>query len=174
MFNLSVKICQTLPLSKLTISAVAQIPNLRSFQITCHTFSVLLVVTGVCVCVDDLGSCHHLSHFPCFPKLVCTSQKHGWDIHSSPSVSVNNLKVSIADFLSLTRKLMLTHCLLSDQAQQHICTKTFVHCYWVKRTGWNLSHCECILRGQIPSVYFSPPTVCSQVTESVSFLCQTS
>jgi hypothetical protein len=171
MFNLSVKIRQTLPLSKLTISAIAQIPNLRSFQITSHTFSVLLVVTGVCV--DDLGSCL-LSHFPCFLKIVCTSQKHGWDIHSSPSASVNNLKVSIADFLGLTRNLMLTHCLLTDQAQQHICTKRFVHCYWVKRTGWNLSHCEFILQGHMPSVYFSPPTVCSQVTESVSFLCQTS
>jgi len=68
---------------------------------------------------------------------------------------------------------MLTHHLLSDQAQQHICTETFIHCYWVTQTGWNLSCCECVLQGHIPSAYFSPPTVCSQVTESVSFLYRT-
>jgi len=32
---------------KLTTRAIAQTPNVRSFQIKCHTFSLLLVVTDV-------------------------------------------------------------------------------------------------------------------------------
>ena len=75
MFNSSLRIHRTLSLSKLTSSATAQTPNLRSFRITFGTFSVVSLVTAVCVCVcvDSLGN-RHLSSFLCLPKIVCTIQ----------------------------------------------------------------------------------------------------
>ena len=47
MFNSSLRICWTLSLSKLTSSATAQTPNLRSFRITSRTFSMLSTVIAV-------------------------------------------------------------------------------------------------------------------------------
>jgi len=47
MFNSSVKMHQTLFLSKLTISAIAQTPNLWSFLIVSCTFSMMLAVIDV-------------------------------------------------------------------------------------------------------------------------------
>jgi len=47
MFNSSIRIHRTLSLSKLTSSATAQTPNLRSFQITSRTFSMLSPGTAV-------------------------------------------------------------------------------------------------------------------------------
>jgi len=59
----------------------------------------------------------------------------------------------------------------SDRVQQHVCSKTTDHCYWIQQKEWNLSHCECILQGQIPSVHFSPPTVGSWLTELSHYFC---
>jgi len=86
-FNSSLRICGTLSPSKLTALATAQTPNLWSFRITSHAFSVLSSVTAV------HGQPGQLSSF----KLSLPSENHLFysntharDMQSSPQASVNN------------------------------------------------------------------------------------
>jgi len=81
MFNSSLRIRRTLSLSKLTFSATARTPNLRYFQITSHTFSMLSSVTAV------RGWPGRSSSFKLSlpsENHLCHSNTHARDMQSSP------------------------------------------------------------------------------------------
>jgi hypothetical protein len=75
---------RTLSLSKLTSSATAQTPIIRSVRIT------------------SLWSCL------CLPKTVCTIQRRARSMQSSLQPAVNNWKISVVNLFNLTRNMMLS------------------------------------------------------------------
>ena len=123
MFISSLRIRRRFSPSKLTSSATARTPKLRSFRITSRTISMLSSVTAV----RGRPGRSYFSSFLCLPKIGCaiqTREHETCNLHRKP---VNNWKVSVADFFSLTSNLMLTRSLLqSDIFRPRIRTRLYL------------------------------------------------
>ena len=107
MFSSSDVIRRTLPLSKLTSSATARAPNLRSLRITSRTFSVFSSVTAVRG-RPGRSSSHA---FPAFRKSFYAIQ--------------TRVQVSFADFFSFTRNLITPSLLQSDIFRPSVRTRLY-------------------------------------------------